>query len=235
MVSGSFVCLVPTILEFSLAGQLVLPFQYFLPFCDDATSPGFEINLFCQIFQIYYTSSVLFSNIFLLMSLAYSVTLQCGIIQIQLMKLNYSLCVDSENKTAHTEQLKKILQLHQSLDECINETEAVLCHQQFVDCFMLSFVIVMILFTTSVKFYLPGIPLIITNAIMLFLICSIGAVTQTHLEKLSASFYEVLWYQMSVKDQKLIRLCLMRSQAVERLTAGGVKTLNLNLFITVSL
>lgn len=224
---------VPPVLSYILTGETVLPFQYFLPFVDDTQTPGYQVNLVFQWIQTYVSISVILANLFLIFFVAALIKVQCGILKIQFSRLNDILVRTPEDLTNQNKLLRKIFSLHQSLDECIDNIEEVLSQQTFVDIFMLSSTVTMVFFIMTLQFYPPGVFVVGLNTFMLFVVCYIGTFTEKNLEELYETIGQTHWYHLTVAKQKLFSLLVLKSQSTERLTAGGIRPLNLELFVTV--
>ncbi|GAB0099591.1 Odorant receptor [Sergentomyia squamirostris] len=67
----------------------------------------------------------------------------------------------------------------------------------------------------------------------IFALCAFGEIIKINTEKLSEAFYEVNWYEMSVKDQKTFLIILGMAQRKYGLKAAGMYVVDIYAFIQI--
>lgn len=233
-IGGPFM-LVSSLLNNWISGKFELPFQYTLPGLNSTDHPGFEINLLFQAVQTYCTCTMLVVNWFIYLFPIVSIIYQVDVIKIKLRKLDELINIPGEkNYSLQKEKLKEIFQLHITLNTFIEDTEDFNSQSILVDCFLYGFACVMVIFVEIIGFYGPGILILTINLGTIFVICVIGTTVQDQLETLQITIYNITWYEMAQSDKKTYLILLLKSINCERLTSGGLKPLNLELFIAVN-
>lgn len=234
---GPFIVLL-SILEYLFTGDMVLPFQYTIPGLNSTDHPGFELNLLFQTIQTYTTCTLLVINWYIYLFPIISILHQVEIIKLKLSRLNELILI----KTIHAEfdsqldterSLIDLVKLHINLDEFIEDTESLQSQSIFIDCILYMFACVMVIFIETLEFYGPGIIILVVNLATIFLICMIGTIVQIKLENLQCSIYDINWYDLPISEKRIYLMLLIKSIKCDRLTSGGIKPLNLELYISI--
>lgn len=217
------------IINFLIFDQMVLAIQCFIPNIDYTTHPGFEIHIvfhawctFCTIFALNATTTIV------LLLLVQS----CIEIDVLRARLNILTgLIYRTNEDEVTEFLKNIFQEHQQVNEFIEACENFLSMQNLSDHFVFGVQTCISLFICLRQFWLIGYILMIAGLVIIFSLDLLGTIIEVKLEKLTFDVYDVPWYLMSLKNQKMFLYFLSNSQNTERFTLGGQIPLCLSTFV----
>lgn len=222
------------ILVYFINGAMLLPFQYLVPGLNSTDHPGYEINFLFQVVQGYCTCTLLVINWFIYLFPIVSILYQIEVILIKVLRLDEAIRFKvGDEESNHNEKLIEIIKLHVDLDTFIDDTEDLNGQCLLVDCGLYAFACVMVIFVETIGFYGPGVMILVVNLSTIFVICAIGTTVQSKLEELQIGLYNMTWYEMSIKNKKLFLILLLKSINCERLSAGGLRPLNLELYISV--
>lgn len=198
---------------------------------DYKSHPGFEIHVafhawccFCIMTGIGATT------IFVLLMLVQN-CIEVDVVRARLVILTALIHNSAPDNKEVTALLRDIFDEHQVLNEFLDYCEDILSVQNLSDHAMVGIQACLGLFICLQEVWLSGYFLITIGFVVIFSLDMLGTIIEVKLERLSIDVYDVPWYLMSVKNQKMYRYFLENAQKTQRLTLGGTLPLSLNTFV----
>lgn len=219
------------ILYFLIFDEMVLTIQCFIPYINYTKHPGFEIHLvfhtwcsFCAVVGINAT----------LMIVLLMLVQNC--IEIDVLKARLKVLTEIIHNIVTKEEdvsyfLKDIFEEHQALNGFLDACEDLFSIQYLSDHFVFGSQTCLALFICLRQFWLPGYLLMIVGFMIILTLHLLGTIIEVKLEKLAFDVYDVPWYMMSVKNQKMYSYFLGNTQNTARFTVGGRVSLSLDTFV----
>lgn len=219
------------ILYFLIFDEMVLTIQCFIPYINYTKHPGFEIHLvfhtwcsFCCLIGINATTMIVL------------LLLVQNCIEIDVLKARLKVLTGIIHNIVTQEEdvsnlVKDIFEEHQALNGFIDACEDLFSIQYLSDHFVFGIQTCLALFICLRQFWLPGYLLTILGLVIIFTLHLLGTIIEVKLEKLTFDVYDVPWYLMSVKNQKMYWYFLGNTQNTTRFTVGGRVSLNLDTFV----
>lgn len=220
-----------------LTGKKTLPLPVYIVGLDHQSHPGYELNYFMHLCDGY-VAFVGFSYIQSLTLLYVGIsTCQIEILRSKVTDLERQilLSADDPNETDVKRQFKEIIDLHNEFIEFSNKAEDLLNFQYFMDVTTLTVTVVTALFYAKFFNWLPGYFIALVILLAALFNYAFGEVNAIQLERLNNAAYNVSWYRMSVKMQKMYIIFLHKTQVSHFFTCGGLRPINVDLYASVLL
>lgn len=81
---------------------------------------------------------------------------------------------------------------------------------------------------------MPGYLILMIATFQLFVSCFLGTLIDIKSELFTKEVYNISWHRMGTNNRKTLKFMLAKSQRSIQLSCGGMMTVNMNLFLTVS-
>ncbi|CAO1437120.1 unnamed protein product [Diamesa tonsa] len=198
-----------------LLNQKTLPFGFKLPWLEPYSYWGYPINLLHQLTQTCFTTSGFIFSDCVYITIVMQIYCIYDILQHLLDNLNETInrqINELENLESDIKnQLILIIELHQKLLNFITTVENTFRYNMLIVVSSNVFQITVTLFALVTSGWLPGLVIIGGETIQLLVVCMFGTILIIKNQQFSRKVYDVAWYNLSIKDQKLLLLVLASS------------------------
>ncbi|XP_052899939.1 putative odorant receptor 83c [Anopheles moucheti] len=217
-----------------LYGERVLPYGVVLPFVDPSSQVGYELNYMYQVSCIIWTPPGLVASECMVFALVLNICIQYDILEVQLLDLDELIRSHGPmREVLIAQKLRTMLHGQQRLVSFISSIEDSHTVLSGVQVLSLGLQIVITLFVLQFSLWIPGLVLIPTFSLQLFLFCLLGTIIEHKGDKFSDNVYDLTWNELSMVDKKNFRLLLLSSQHPKTLTCARMTPICLNLFLNV--
>uniref|UniRef100_A0A182QK48 Odorant receptor n=1 Tax=Anopheles farauti TaxID=69004 RepID=A0A182QK48_9DIPT len=218
-------------------GERVLPYGVVIPYVNETSRQGYAMNYAYQVSCIVWTPPGLIASECMMFALVLNICIQYDLLAVQLLDLDELIRRPKEDGTRSrliARQLRNIVRDQQRLMRFIGNIEQSHTIMSGVEVLSLGMQIVITLFVVQLSLWLPGLALIPTFSLQLFLFCLLGTVIEHKGDTFADAVYSVAWHQLSPADQRIFRLLLLVSQQPKTLTCGRTTRVSLKLFVNMS-
>uniref|UniRef100_A0A3F2ZD77 Odorant receptor n=1 Tax=Lutzomyia longipalpis TaxID=7200 RepID=A0A3F2ZD77_LUTLO len=235
-------------LAFSTAGVLMLTISlvislyeskkylvlgHIVPYFDHKTSPGYEINYFCHVIQIWLCVVVLVTFDFCFYG---HVFIACShkLSMIHILD-EFDRITETTDATPNLEEiercLKRLIVEHQSHVRLIRNLSDYTGMSNLAVVFASMSSIIFTIFALVEFFWIPGLAFVIVIVSQLLLFGTVGTMYIICVERFETAIYNCKWYLLPLRTQKALSYILMMSQSPIMITIGGYATVDLQAFL----
>uniref|UniRef100_A0A182NZ49 Uncharacterized protein n=1 Tax=Anopheles dirus TaxID=7168 RepID=A0A182NZ49_9DIPT len=220
-----------------LTGEWVLPYGVVLPYVAGASREGYALNYAYQVSCILWTPPGLVACECMMFALVLNICIQYDLLAVKLLDLDELLRQPDSGGTRDSliaRQLRTILHDQQRLMRFIDDVEQSHTIMAGVEVLSIGMQIVITLFVLQLSLWLPGLVLIPTFTLQLFVFCLLGTVIEHKGYSFADGVYSVAWHELSARDKRIFRLLLLAAQRPKTLTCAHLTRISLNLFVNMS-
>ncbi|XP_073837818.1 odorant receptor 67d-like [Musca autumnalis] len=209
--------------------------QCMIPFLDPATQKGFVWTCVVQIWFIAVGGFGFYAGDMAFLTPTTQILIFQGILRCKFMDLTEMVEKDPRNVKKSTEMLKEIINFHQRYMKFLLVTQKTYFLVIAIQIVTYSTGIVCTIFSIMLGSWPGGYVYMIYCFVMMYVYCGIGTLVEVTNDGVIDSCYNhVNWYNLSVAEQKMLRIMLIMAQNTPGLTIGSVLPLSMNTGLQVT-
>nr|NP_001345710.1 odorant receptor 67 [Aedes aegypti] len=230
--SGSLIFLLMTTVVL-ITKEKVLLLRVYIPFVDHTTPVGYVITTAFHMLMIAFCVNGYLASDSVFVSTILPIVGYTNSLRREIDNFNASLDEIERNEEEITEQLMRIVKLHQMIVEYECQAVKFFKDSNLVQVSLQAGLLLVLVFMGLILHYLPAMCATLAVLFELTLYCSLGTVITTKNNQMMVDIYAINWHLLPKSQRMLVVFMLHRAQNGKNLYVGNFAPMNMTTYVQI--